>query len=118
MQLTESGLPASVQYLAGVDQLFIKQKIEMLEVLTGFETRNRYAVLNKEMQQVFFVQEVPMDMTVECKMLMVAATFLIEFYVFEQQKKNNNSDLSLNLEQTVNLGILRGGLERRVGIST
>ncbi|XP_052774739.1 phospholipid scramblase 1-like [Mya arenaria] len=234
MQLTESGLPASVQYLAGVDQLFIKQKIEMLEVLTGFETRNRYAVLNKEMQQVFFVQEesslcercfcpmnrgfnlhmtdnntqeivrmsrdfkccmgccwcgggccqmvinvespvgrligriktgnskwkphiqicdaadnhmftawgpccpcqavccpedidfpitdpgltqrvgnvakvwrgccpesftdadqfrvtFPMDMTVECKMLMVAATFLIEFYVFEQQKKNNNS---------------------------
>ncbi|XP_052268253.1 uncharacterized protein LOC127869637 [Dreissena polymorpha] len=26
-------------------------------MLTGFETRNRYAVLNKDMQQIFFVQE-------------------------------------------------------------
>jgi len=26
-------------------------------VLTGFETRNRYAVMNAENQQIFFVQE-------------------------------------------------------------
>lgn len=52
-----SGLPPSLQYLAGLDQIIIKQKIEALEVLTGFETRNRYAVMNNQGQQIFFVQE-------------------------------------------------------------
>ncbi|XP_060588604.1 phospholipid scramblase 1-like [Ruditapes philippinarum] len=51
------GLPPSLQYLAGLDQIIVKQKIEALEVLTGFETRNRYAVLNNQGQQIFFVQE-------------------------------------------------------------
>ncbi|XP_052791098.1 phospholipid scramblase 2-like [Mya arenaria] len=57
MELQPTGLPASLTYLQDLDQITIKQKIEMLEVLTGFETRNRYAVLNKEGQQIFFVQE-------------------------------------------------------------
>ncbi|KAH3863167.1 phospholipid scramblase 1-like [Dreissena polymorpha] len=57
MQTQMSNLPPSVQYLNSLDQVFVKQKIEMLEVLTGFETANRYAVLNKDMQQIYYVQE-------------------------------------------------------------
>ncbi|KAL4239299.1 hypothetical protein ACF0H5_000116 [Mactra antiquata] len=52
-----AGLPPSLQYLAGLDQIIVKQKLEALEILTGFETRNRYAVLNNQGQQIFFVQE-------------------------------------------------------------
>lgn len=51
------GMPPGLQYLAGLDKIIIKQKIELFEVLTGFETRNRYAVYNSDMQQIFFIQE-------------------------------------------------------------
>ena len=35
-----------------VDQLLIKQKVEVLEVVTGFETANKYEVLNSMGQHV------------------------------------------------------------------
>ena len=35
-----------------VDQLLIKQKVEILEAVTGFETANKYEVLNSMGQNV------------------------------------------------------------------
>ena len=40
-----------------VDQLEVKQEVEILEVLTGFEMANKYKVLNSLGQQVYYVRE-------------------------------------------------------------
>ena len=40
-----------------VDQLIIKQQVELLEAFTGFETQNKYKVLNSIGQDVFFAKE-------------------------------------------------------------
>ena len=52
-QVGSSGL----QCLATVDQLLLKQKVELLEAATGFETANQYQVFNSLDQQVFHVKE-------------------------------------------------------------
>ncbi|KAL4217121.1 hypothetical protein ACF0H5_023575 [Mactra antiquata] len=57
MGVQSQSLPVSMQYLTGLDTIICKQKIEMAEVLTGFETRNKYGLYNKEGQQIFFVEE-------------------------------------------------------------
>ena len=44
-----------LEYLAHLDGLFVKQMVEMLEVMTGFETENRFIVLNRNGQTVFTV---------------------------------------------------------------
>jgi len=49
--------PPGLEYLAKVDQLLIKQKVELLEAFTGCETANKYKVLNSLGQQVFFAKE-------------------------------------------------------------
>ena len=46
------GCPPGLQYLTMVDQLLIKQKVEILEAVTGFETANKYEVLNSLGQNV------------------------------------------------------------------
>ena len=40
-----------------VDQLIIKQQVEILEAFTGFETANKYKVLNSIGQDVFYAKE-------------------------------------------------------------
>ena len=49
--------PTGLEYLAAVDQLLIKQKIEVLEVVMGFETVNKYEVLNSIGQSVYKAEE-------------------------------------------------------------
>eukprot|EP00092_Neocalanus_flemingeri_P021971 GFUD01023828.1.p1 GENE.GFUD01023828.1~~GFUD01023828.1.p1 ORF type:complete len:332 (-),score=107.04 GFUD01023828.1:184-1179(-) len=49
--------PPGLEYLAMVDQLLIKQKIEVLEAFTEFETANKYKVLNSLGQEVFTAKE-------------------------------------------------------------
>ena len=49
--------PQGLEYLLSVDQLLIKQKIEVLELLTGFETNNRYDVHNNLGQNIFLALE-------------------------------------------------------------
>jgi hypothetical protein len=51
------GVPPGLEYLTQVDQLLIHQLIEMLEVLTGFETENKYVIKNAMGQQVYFAAE-------------------------------------------------------------
>jgi len=49
--------PPGLEYMAMVDQLIIKQQVEILEAVTGFETQNKYKVLNSIGQDVFFAKE-------------------------------------------------------------
>ncbi|XP_048744830.1 phospholipid scramblase 1-like isoform X1 [Ostrea edulis] len=49
--------PKGLEYLAQVDQLLVKQKVEALEAFTGFETNNKYEILNSMGQRVFHAVE-------------------------------------------------------------
>lgn len=44
--------PSGLEYLASVDQLLVKQKVEVLEMLTGFETNNKFVIQNSLGQNV------------------------------------------------------------------
>ena len=46
-----------MEYLAQVDQLLVKQKVEVLEAITGFETQNKYKILNSMGQEVYKAKE-------------------------------------------------------------
>ena len=39
-----SNCPPGLEYLLYVDQLLVKQQVELLEAFTGFETSNKYKV--------------------------------------------------------------------------
>ena len=49
--------PIGLEYLLHVDQLLVKQGIEMAEVITGWETANKYSILNTMGQKVFHAFE-------------------------------------------------------------
>ncbi|NXD67142.1 PLS2 scramblase, partial [Eolophus roseicapillus] len=40
-----------------IDQILIHQQIELLEILTGFETNNKYEIKNTLGQRVYFAAE-------------------------------------------------------------
>ena len=50
-------VPRGLEYLAQLDQLLVKQKVEVLEVMTGFETANKYKVLNSLGQEIYKAKE-------------------------------------------------------------
>lgn len=51
------GCPPGLEYLSQIDQLLVKQQVELLEAFTGFETNNKYKVQNSMGQQVYFAAE-------------------------------------------------------------
>ena len=44
--------PPGLEYLTTIDQLLVKQKVELLEAFTGFETNNKYTIKNSLGQKV------------------------------------------------------------------
>jgi len=52
-----SGVPLGLEYLTQVDQLICKQIVELFEVLTGFECKNKYRIMNSLDQQVYYAFE-------------------------------------------------------------
>lgn len=44
--------PPGLEYLTSIDQLLVKQKVEVLEALTGFETNNKFTIKNSLGQKV------------------------------------------------------------------
>lgn len=48
------GVPPGLEYLTAIDQLLIKQKVELLETLINFETNNKYSVKNSMGQKVLY----------------------------------------------------------------
>ncbi|KAL4221487.1 hypothetical protein ACF0H5_019744 [Mactra antiquata] len=51
------GCPPGLEYLCQIDQLLVKQQVELLEAFTGWETSNKYKVQNSMGQQVYFAAE-------------------------------------------------------------
>nr|XP_014334790.1 PREDICTED: phospholipid scramblase 1 isoform X1 [Bos mutus] len=49
--------PPGLEYLTQIDQLLIHQQIELLEVLIGFETNNKYEIKNSLGQRIYFAAE-------------------------------------------------------------
>ncbi|XP_076828417.1 phospholipid scramblase 1-like isoform X2 [Brachyhypopomus gauderio] len=49
--------PPGLEYLTQIDQLLIHQKVELMEVLLGWESNNQYVVKNSLGQQVFLAAE-------------------------------------------------------------
>ncbi|XP_014680935.1 PREDICTED: phospholipid scramblase 1-like [Priapulus caudatus] len=47
-----------LDYLSQVDQLLVHKQKEMLEIFTGWETQNKYKIVNSMGQQVYFAVEV------------------------------------------------------------
>lgn len=47
------GVPPGLEYLSQLDQLLVKQTMEMFEMFTGFETSNKYKVLNSMGQECY-----------------------------------------------------------------
>ena len=50
--------PPGLEYLSQIDQLLVKQKVELLEAFTGFETKNKYEVKNSMGQTVYSAKEI------------------------------------------------------------
>lgn len=44
--------PPGLEYLTTIDQLLVKQKVELLEAFTGFETNNKFTIKNSLGQKV------------------------------------------------------------------
>lgn len=55
--LRPAGCPPGLEYLTQIDQLLVHQKVELAEVLLGWESNNKYLVKNTLGQQVFYVAE-------------------------------------------------------------
>lgn len=49
--------PPGLEYLSQIDQILIHQQIEILEVLTSFETNNKYEIKNSLGQRIYFATE-------------------------------------------------------------
>ncbi|XP_053246176.1 phospholipid scramblase 2-like [Podarcis raffonei] len=58
--------PPGLEYLSQIDQILIHQQIELLEVLTGFETANKYEIKNAMGQRVYFAAEENDCCTLNC----------------------------------------------------
>jgi len=54
---TGQACPPGLEYFSKLNKLVIKQKIELLEALTGYEQENRYDVFNEFEQKVYQAKE-------------------------------------------------------------
>lgn len=52
-----SDCPPGLEYLSQIDQILIHQQVELLEVLIGFETNNKYEIKNILGQRIYFAVE-------------------------------------------------------------
>jgi hypothetical protein len=49
-------LTPGLEYLTQINHLIVKQKVEMLEAIIGFETKNKYVIKNALGQPVYKVR--------------------------------------------------------------
>lgn len=49
--------PPGLEYLMALDHLFVRQKVELIEAFVGFETKNKYSVVNIRGEPVYYVAE-------------------------------------------------------------
>ncbi|KAK7485425.1 hypothetical protein BaRGS_00023373 [Batillaria attramentaria] len=51
------GCPPGMEYLCHLDQILVKQETSMMEILTGWEVKNKFKLLNSVGQQVYYAME-------------------------------------------------------------
>lgn len=51
------GIPAGLEYLSQIDQILVKQEVEILEACTGCETQNKYKCKNVFGQDIYKAKE-------------------------------------------------------------
>ncbi|KAL8615258.1 hypothetical protein ACOMHN_051750 [Nucella lapillus] len=51
------GCPPGMEYLTQLDQLLVQQETHLLEILTGWECKNKFRVMNSVGQQVYYAME-------------------------------------------------------------
>ncbi|XP_053209675.1 phospholipid scramblase 2-like [Panonychus citri] len=59
VQLKDLNKPSNFDCLKDIDQLLVHQKVELLEALCGFETNNKYQILNNSGEKLWNVKEGP-----------------------------------------------------------
>lgn len=57
MGMVPLNVPPGLEYLNQLDMLLVKQKVEGLEAVLGFETQNKYVIRNSMGQDVFKAKE-------------------------------------------------------------
>ncbi|CAL9684639.1 unnamed protein product [Knipowitschia caucasica] len=58
---------SGMEYLTQIDQLLVEQLVDLMEVIGGWEKRNRYVIKNSVGQQVFTAEEDDIDCcTMQC----------------------------------------------------
>jgi len=60
------GCPPGLEYLTQIDQLLVKQKVEIFEVMTNIETANKYKIKNSMGQDVYKAKEKSNFCTRQC----------------------------------------------------
>jgi hypothetical protein len=76
--------PPGLDYLAQVDQLIVCQQVEIMEVLTGIETQNKYKVCNTLGQDIYFAAEKSEILARQC--LRSSRGFTIHLYDNNQRE--------------------------------
>ncbi|XP_053977606.1 phospholipid scramblase 1-like [Hylaeus volcanicus] len=75
--------PPGLEYLMALDHLFVQQKIELIEALIGFETKNKYSVVNIRGEPVFYVVE---ESNI-CSRMCLGASRSCEFQVYDGTRR-------------------------------
>ncbi|GMR52042.1 hypothetical protein PMAYCL1PPCAC_22237, partial [Pristionchus mayeri] len=63
---TRGDIPPGLEYLAGIDKIQIKQQIELLEIVSGWETSKKYVIMNGVGQQIYYAYEESGFCTQQC----------------------------------------------------
>lgn len=50
-------VPRGLEYLTSLNQLFIRQKVELLEAFLGCETKNKFEIFDSSGRQIFYAEE-------------------------------------------------------------
>ncbi|XP_063162692.1 phospholipid scramblase 2-like isoform X3 [Candoia aspera] len=58
--------PPGLEYLSQIDQLSVEQQIELMEMISGYETCNRYEIKNSVGEWIYFAAEENDDYTLNC----------------------------------------------------
>ncbi|XP_011642903.1 phospholipid scramblase 1 isoform X1 [Pogonomyrmex barbatus] len=75
--------PHGLESLINLDYLFVNQKIELLEAFTGWETKNKYVIMNNKGEPVFYMAE---DSGV-CWRLCLGKYRACEFNIFDKNQQ-------------------------------
>jgi hypothetical protein len=57
MPVSHAACPPGLEYLTQINQLLVKQKVELLEAMVGFEGANKYTIKNSMGQKVYYAKE-------------------------------------------------------------